>query len=94
MLHIELPHINVMTKLDLLGNYGDLGSFYTMRLIETDFDLSFYTQVQDLSHLLDTINANPFAGRFPRLNQVLCELVEEFGLVSFFPLAIEVPLLS
>lgn len=25
MLHLELPHINVLSKIDLIGNYGKLG---------------------------------------------------------------------
>jgi GPN-loop GTPase len=25
MLHLELPHINVLSKIDLLTQYGDLG---------------------------------------------------------------------
>ena len=25
MLHLELPHINVLSKVDLLTQYGDLG---------------------------------------------------------------------
>jgi len=27
MLHLELPHINVLSKIDLLTQYGDLGTF-------------------------------------------------------------------
>jgi hypothetical protein len=26
MLHMELPHINVLSKIDLIENYGDLGT--------------------------------------------------------------------
>ena len=25
MLHLELPHINVLSKVDLINQYGDLG---------------------------------------------------------------------
>lgn len=28
MLHLELPHINVLSKIDLLSNYGDLGVLF------------------------------------------------------------------
>ncbi|KAH9025996.1 GPN-loop GTPase, partial [Lactarius pseudohatsudake] len=44
MLHLELPHINVLSKVDLLTQYGDL-----------DFNLEFYTEVQDLTHLEHTL---------------------------------------
>jgi len=26
MLHLELPHVNVLSKVDLLTQYGDLGT--------------------------------------------------------------------
>ena len=26
MLHLELPHINVLSKVDLIKQYGDLGT--------------------------------------------------------------------
>jgi GPN-loop GTPase len=26
MLHMELPHINVLSKIDLIENYGELGT--------------------------------------------------------------------
>ena len=41
MLNLALPHINILSKVDLIEQYGSLA-----------FDLEFYTQVQDLSYLL------------------------------------------
>ncbi|KZV73877.1 cytoplasmic protein [Peniophora sp. CONT] len=76
MLHLELPHINVLSKVDLIKQYGDL-----------DFNLDFYTEVQDLSHLENALSAA--APRFKELNMAICELVEEFGLVGFETLAVE-----
>lgn len=35
MLHLELPHVNLLSKVDLLPSYGDLA-----------FNLDFYTEVQ------------------------------------------------
>jgi GTPase SAR1 family protein len=29
MLHLELPHINVLSKIDLIESYGKLGNFLT-----------------------------------------------------------------
>jgi len=40
MLQLGLPHVNVFSKIDLLPEYGEL-----------DLNLSFYTDVQDLSYL-------------------------------------------
>ena len=34
MLHLELPHVNLLSKMDLLPSYGPL-----------DFNLDFYTEV-------------------------------------------------
>ncbi|GAA5972909.1 hypothetical protein JCM11641_003998 [Rhodosporidiobolus odoratus] len=78
MLQLELPHINVLSKVDLLGQSGDL-----------PFNLDFYTEVQDLSYLLPLLERDQRTQRFGELNRVVCDLVEEFGLVSFETLAVE-----
>ncbi|KAK7685055.1 hypothetical protein QCA50_011892 [Cerrena zonata] len=76
MLHLELPHVNVLSKVDLITQYGDL-----------DFNLDFYTEVQDLSHLENALSsASP---RFAALNIAICSLIEGFGLVGFETLAVE-----
>lgn len=33
MLHLELPHINVFSKIDLIENYGKLGGFLPILLM-------------------------------------------------------------
>lgn len=45
MLQIEMPHINVLSKIDLMEQYGRL-----------DFNIDFYTEVLDLHQLLDTFD--------------------------------------
>lgn len=30
MLHLELPHINVLSKIDLIESYGKLGIFFSL----------------------------------------------------------------
>ena len=81
MLQMDLPHLNVMTKIDKLASYGPL-----------PFNLDFYTEVQDLSYLLPHLaNENP-AMRHPKfegLNNAFVEMVEDFGLVGFETLAVE-----
>eukprot|EP00741_Cyanophora_paradoxa_P008119 tig00001229_g7856.t1 len=72
MLHLELPHINVFSKTDLLNSMGTL-----------DFSFDFYREVQDLSYLLQSLDVNPLMGRFSELNKALVSLVEDFGLVAF-----------
>ncbi|KAI0297385.1 hypothetical protein BC826DRAFT_1001519, partial [Russula brevipes] len=66
-----------LSKIDLLTQYGDL-----------DFNLEFYTEVQDLSYLENALSsASP---RYSALNMAICGLIEDFGLVGFETLAVEV----
>lgn len=81
MLQLDLPHINVLTKIDNLANYAPL-----------PFNLDFYTEVQDLSYLLPELESESSRfshEKFGALNQTIINLVEEFGLVSFETLAVE-----
>ncbi|KAL8655604.1 MAG: hypothetical protein Q9210_000769 [Variospora velana] len=81
MLQLDLPHLNVLTKIDKIASYGPL-----------PFDLEFYTEAQDLSditpHLLEEspVMRHP---KFEGLNNAVIELVEDFGLVAFETLAVE-----
>lgn len=45
MLKLELPHINILSKIDAVLTRGDL-----------DFNLEFYTDVLDLSYLLKLLD--------------------------------------
>lgn len=93
MLHLELPHVNVLSKVDLIAQYGELGELHSMRAVQAlivvlDFNLDFYTEVQDLSYLENALTSS--SPRFKELNMVICSLVEDFGLVGFETLAVEV----
>ncbi|EEH56493.1 uncharacterized protein MICPUCDRAFT_44376 [Micromonas pusilla CCMP1545] len=76
MLHMETPHVNLLSKVDLMDKYGEL-----------DFNLEYYADVMDLSFLADRILRGPSG--YSKLTRGLCELVEDFSLVNFLPLAIE-----
>jgi GPN-loop GTPase len=81
MLQMDLPHINVLTKIDKIATYDPL-----------PFNLEFYTEVEDLSYLMPLLEEESPAMRnnkFSRLNQAVAELVESFGLVRFEVLAVE-----
>lgn len=41
----ELPHVNVLSKIDMIEQFG-----------KTDFNLEYYTDVLDLDFLLDRLN--------------------------------------
>jgi hypothetical protein len=100
MLQMDLPHLNVLTKIDNLQNYPNL-----------PFNLDYYTEVQDLHYLLPHLNREQTSGipgptraganedidmdddeptsKFSALNKAIVELVEDFALVGFETLAVE-----
>uniref|UniRef100_UPI00358F279B GPN-loop GTPase 2-like n=1 Tax=Myxine glutinosa TaxID=7769 RepID=UPI00358F279B len=78
MLHVELPHINILSKVDLIEQYGRLA-----------FNLDYYTEVMDLSYLLDHLANDPFLAKYKKLNEELVSLIESYGLVSFLPLNVQ-----
>lgn len=81
MLQLDLPHVNVLSKIDLLKNYGEL-----------PFNLDFYTEVQDLTYLFPHIEAEQktvLGKRYAKLTEAIADLVMEFGLVNFEVLAVE-----
>ncbi|KAI8093570.1 GPN-loop GTPase [Halteromyces radiatus] len=78
MIQLELPHVNILSKIDLIESYGKLR-----------FNLQYYTDVMDLSYLLESLNEDAFGSKFKKLNAALCELVEDFALVGFYTLCVE-----
>ncbi|RYP48908.1 hypothetical protein DL768_005270 [Monosporascus sp. mg162] len=81
MLQMDLPHINVLTKIDKVASYDPL-----------PFNLDFYTEVQDLSYLqpyLEEESPVLRSEKFGRLNEAIANLVENFSLVRFEVLAVE-----
>ncbi|KAM4873126.1 GPN-loop GTPase 2 [Thomomys bottae] len=78
MLHVELPHVNLLSKMDLIEHYGKLA-----------FNLDYYTEVLDLSYLLDHLASDPFFRHYRQLNEKLVQLIEDYSLVSFIPLNIQ-----
>uniref|UniRef100_A0A8C5LIR0 GPN-loop GTPase 2 n=1 Tax=Leptobrachium leishanense TaxID=445787 RepID=A0A8C5LIR0_9ANUR len=78
MLHVELPHVNILSKMDLIEQYGRLA-----------FNMDYYTEVMDLSYLVDHLTSDPFFRRHRRLHEKLAEVIEDYGLVTFIPLSIK-----
>nr|XP_009777327.1 PREDICTED: GPN-loop GTPase 2 isoform X2 [Nicotiana sylvestris] len=78
MLHLELPHVNVLSKIDLIESYGKLA-----------FNLDFYTDVQDLSYLQYELGQDPRSAKYRKLTKELCEVIEDFGIVNFTTLDIQ-----
>ncbi|KAM0973352.1 hypothetical protein FF1_016706 [Malus domestica] len=69
MLHMELPHINVLSKIDLIESYGKLA-----------FNLDFFTDVEDLSYLQYKLDQDPRSAKYRKLTKELCEVVEDYSL--------------
>ncbi|KAL8931024.1 MAG: hypothetical protein Q9208_000126 [Pyrenodesmia sp. 3 TL-2023] len=81
MLQLDLPHLNILTKIDKIASYGPL-----------PFGLEFYTEAQDLEDITPHLQEeNPMLRhpKFEGLNNAVIELVEDFGLVAFETLAVE-----
>lgn len=57
MVKLELPHINVLSKVDLIQQYGEL-----------DYDIDYYADVQNLKYLIQTMELNNQDKRFTKLN--------------------------
>lgn len=81
MLQLDLPHVNVISKIDMLKSYGPL----PMRL-------EFYTEVQDLKFLtpmLEKESPSLLGRNFVRLTEMIGDIIEQYGLVSFEVLSVE-----
>lgn len=86
MLHLPYPVVNVLTKIDNLRSVGGA---------DLPFNLDYYTEVQDLHHLLPALSAELQAvptgasEKWDKLNEALISLIEDHGLVGFETLAVE-----
>lgn len=95
MLQMDLPHVNVLSKIDNLANQEPL-----------PFNLDFYTDPTDMEPLLPLLAQEMPSGRrksdlpeddddqltiskFDKLNRAIIELVTDFALVGFETLVVE-----
>ena len=88
MLRLELPHINILTKIDMAPRY------------ELAMPLEFFREAQELHRITPFCGARPasldegdcieetsvYARNLQRLSGKLCELVDDFSLVCYEPL--------
>ena len=72
MTHLELPHINVLSKIDMLSNFHR----------EMRFSLAFFTDISELSKII-TEQDFVFNEKMARISRRLAEVVEDFSLVTF-----------
>lgn len=78
IIKLELPAVNVLSKIDLIEAYGEL-----------PFDLEFFTENSDIGPLVRGLNADPRLRKFAKLNAALVDLVEDFPWVGFHTLDIQ-----
>lgn len=88
MIHMELPHINVLSKLDLAQK------------LDENFNLEFYSNVVDLEHLVDDFESKflnsseenqPFRKQILKQVKLLSRLssvIEDYSLVRYIPMSI------
>ena len=83
------PVNSTSTQNDYKNNYGNIQNKMTI-----PFNLSFYTEVANLDHLLFHMkNGNhhhTFKDRYFNLSQAICSLIEDNGLVSYIPVCVNV----
>jgi hypothetical protein len=80
MIHMELPQVNILSKVDLVEAYGR----FPRRL-------EYYTEVQDLDEVVLELNAHPILKKYGKLNRAIADVIEDYSLVSFVPMAIDDP---
>ncbi|KAK8831542.1 hypothetical protein WA577_000626 [Blastocystis sp. JDR] len=106
MINLELPSVNILSKIDLISKYGDV-----------EYDLDYYTELPDMTRMLygvDRKNRNldksvpddedacdeevfvkqakdPFQQRYRKLYWMLCDIIDDYGLLSYLPLDIQSP---
>ncbi|KAH6766122.1 P-loop containing nucleoside triphosphate hydrolases superfamily protein [Perilla frutescens var. hirtella] len=69
MVQLELPHVNILSKMDLVKNKRDIENYLN----------------PEPQALLAELNQR-MAPQFGKLNKSLIELVDQYSMVSFFPL--------
>jgi hypothetical protein len=81
MIQMDMPHVNVLSKIDKLSSYDEL-----------PFNLEYYTDVDDLTHLTPYLEAESPGMRnekFGRLHEAIAKMIESYGLVRYEVLAVE-----
>jgi len=76
MINLEMPQLNVLSKVDLLPD-------------DAPFRLDYFEELPNLRYLTDCLDDHPALARYKKLNQSICEMIENYGMVSFVPLDVE-----
>lgn len=79
MLQMGLPHVNVLSKADLLKKFES----------KLAFNIDFYTEVLDLKYLLGALDSSPGLKKYAKLNAAIVSMIEDYSLVTFQPLDVK-----
>jgi len=81
MMHLEMPHVNVLSKIDILGEYAR----------DLNFRLDYYVGVEDMSKIISVLDDSdhPMAKKFRKFTAELVDVIEDYNLVRFEPLDIQ-----
>ncbi|ODV86082.1 hypothetical protein CANARDRAFT_197486 [[Candida] arabinofermentans NRRL YB-2248] len=86
MLQLDLPQVNVISKMDLLKQY----------VVRLPFNLQYYTEVQNLHYLIPYLRTENnqrshsfFNEKYEKLTTMIADLIEDFGLIDYQVLSIE-----
>jgi len=79
MIQLDLPHVNVLSKIDLLDEDA------------LPQRLEFFTEVMDLEVLTRDVDQHPLFSKYAKLSEALAGVVEDFGLVHFIPMNVQDP---
>ena len=77
MLRLALPHINVLSKMDLIDCYG-----------KPEIGLNYFLETLSLDYICQQLSDDPLFSKFAKLNQALCSVIEDYSLVNFAPLCV------
>ena len=55
-----------------------------------EYELEYYTEVQDLSYLLQHVTDDPLMVKYKKLSGALIGIVEDYSLVNYLTLNVEV----
>ncbi|XP_064612878.1 GPN-loop GTPase 3-like [Liolophura sinensis] len=73
MVNLEIPHVNIMSKLDLLSK-------------KAKKSLDRYLEPDLLSLLNEDLDESNVSKKFAKLNAVIAQMIDDYSLVKFFPL--------
>ncbi|KAF8351527.1 GPN-loop GTPase [Amanita rubescens] len=86
MVNLEIPWINVMSKMDLVSSKPDEVSSSAKNALRTQRDIARYLDPDPLLLSRHDRERHPTNPRFHALNQAIVQLIEDHPLVSFLPL--------